>query len=72
MIKKRKLFDKEKRIRDLEAKLYFYEGRLLDQMSSYRGLVSESVASSIKHQDLIMLFTRVDDLKKEIEELEAD
>lgn len=72
MIKKRKLFGKEKRISDLEAKLSFYEGRLLDQMSSYSGIVSESVASSIKHQDLIMLFTRVDDLKKEIEELEAD
>ncbi|KKS45199.1 hypothetical protein A3J20_03895 [Candidatus Gottesmanbacteria bacterium RIFCSPLOWO2_02_FULL_42_29] len=72
MIKKRKLFNKEKRISDLEAKLSFYEGRLLDQMSSYNGIVSESVASSIKHQDLIMLFTRVDDLKKEIEELEAD
>ncbi|KKS96057.1 MAG: hypothetical protein UV73_C0012G0085 [Candidatus Gottesmanbacteria bacterium GW2011_GWA2_43_14] len=71
-MRKRKLFDKEKRLKDLEIKLSFYEGKLLNQMSTYRGIVSESVASPIKHQELIMLYTHVDDLKKEIEELEAD
>ena len=72
MVKKKlTLSKKEKRIKILEEKLSFFEGKLYQNMSDYEGEVTESITSRVKHQELIMLNVAIDDLRKEIDELES-
>lgn len=65
------LTKKEKRIKILEEKLSFFEGKLYSQMSDYEGEITESISSKLKHQEMIMLNVAIDDLKTELDELES-
>ena len=70
-IKKIQITRKERRLRDLNRKLVLYEGKLYRKMSVFEGIISESISSRIDHQDLIMLNVAIDDIRKEIEDLES-
>lgn len=59
----------ENKIRDLKEKLAYYEGKLAFKMKRYRGVIHESAASEMKHQEVMVLRAMVDDLKKEIRAL---
>lgn len=65
-----KLTPRVRRLRKLNEKLIFYESRLVRTMSNYQGIVHESVSSELNSQEMIMLYVTIDDLKKEIDELE--
>ena len=62
---------KEKRIKTLQEKLSFYEGKLYKHMSDYEEEVTESVSSKIKSQEVIMLNVAIDDLLEKIDKLES-
>lgn len=62
---------REKRIKELKVKLSFYEGKMYQHMSDYEGDVTESISSNQKHQELIMLNVAIDDMKRELDELES-
>lgn len=50
----------------LEEKLKYYEDKLAFRMKRYRGVIHESAASEMKHQEVMVLKAMVADLKKEI------
>ena len=63
--------EKEEKLRQLKEKLAHYEQKLAFKMRRYRGVIHESAASEMKHQEVMVLRAMIDGLKKEIEELEV-
>lgn len=64
--------DKEKKLKELREKLSFYEGKLVFKMKRYRGVIHESAASEMKHQEVMVLRAMVDGLKNEMKQLEEN
>jgi polyhydroxyalkanoate synthesis regulator phasin len=62
--------DKEEKINDLKRQLAKYEERLAFKMKTYRGVIHESALSELKHSEVMVLRAMVDDLKREIYNLE--
>jgi hypothetical protein len=58
------------KLKALREKLAFYEGKLRFKMKRYRGVIHESAASEMKHQEVMVLRAMIDGLKKEIAEME--
>jgi len=56
----------------LEGKLAYYEGKLAFKMKRYRGVIHESAASEMKHQEVMVLRAMVDGIKKELRSLEQE
>ncbi len=61
--------DKKEKLRQLQDKLAYYEGKLAVKMKRYRGVIHESAASEMKHQEVMVLRAMVDGLKKELDAL---
>ncbi|HUW24827.1 MAG TPA: hypothetical protein VMW04_04405 [Patescibacteria group bacterium] len=62
--------DKEEKINGLRRQLAKYEGRLAIKMKTYRGVIHESALSELKHSEVMVLRAMIDDLKREISNLE--
>lgn len=62
--------DKKKKLHELKEKLAYYQGKLDWKMKRYRGVIHESAASEMKHQEVMVLRAMIDGLKKEISLLE--
>lgn len=58
------------KLKNLKGKLAYYEGKLVFKMKRYRGVIHESAASEMKHQEVMVLRAMVADLQKEITMLE--
>lgn len=58
------------KLKTLNEKLVYYEEKLRAKMKRYRGVIHESAASEMKHQEVMVLRAMVKDLQKEIEVLE--
>lgn len=58
--------DNDDKMRQLKEKLATYEDKLRFKMRRYRGVIHESAASEMKHQEVMVLRAMVDSLKKEI------
>lgn len=61
--------DTEEKLRQLKEKLAIYEDKLRFKMKRYRGVIHESAASEMKHQEVMVLRAMVSGLKKEIQSL---
>lgn len=61
----------EDKLKNLREKLVFYESKLAFKMKRYRGVIHESAASEMKHQEVMVLRAMVADLQKEITMLEG-
>ncbi len=61
----------EEKLRTLKEKLRLYEDKLATKMKRYRGVIHESAASEMKHQEVMVLRAMVDGLKREIRQLEV-
>lgn len=64
------MVNKEKKLKELNRKLNHYEEKLARAMLGYRGVVHESAASEIKHDEVMVLRAMVTTLKEEIAKLE--
>jgi hypothetical protein len=62
--------NKKEKLKQLKEKLTEYETKLAREMLGYRGVIHESAASEIKHSKVMVYRAMVDNLKKEIEDLE--
>ena len=62
--------DPQKKLKQLKEKLAYYESKLAFKMKRYRGVIHESASSEMKHQEVMVLRSMVDGLKKEIQQLE--
>lgn len=62
--------DISQKLLDLKNKLAYYEQKLAFKMKRYRGVIHESAASEMKHQEVMVLRAMVADLKREIDNLE--
>ncbi|MBI2404819.1 hypothetical protein HYV22_01415, partial [Candidatus Gottesmanbacteria bacterium] len=51
----------EKKLKSLKGKLGFYEAKLAGKMKRYRGVIHESAASEMKHQEIMVLRAMVFD-----------
>jgi hypothetical protein len=60
----------EDKLKNLRGKLVSYESKLAFKMKRYRGVIHESAASEMKHQEVMVLRAMVVDLQKEITMLE--
>lgn len=60
--------DLQTKRRQLEEKLKYYEDKLASKMKRYRGVIHESAASEMKHQEVMVLRAMVVDLKRELAE----
>lgn len=58
--------DNNEKLRQLKEKLASYEEKLRFKMKRYRGVIHESAASEMKHQEVMVLRAMVDSLKREI------
>mgnify|MGYP001595368457 CR=1 FL=1 len=58
------------KLKNLKEKLAYYERKLVFKMKRYRGVIHESAASEMKHQEVMVLRAMVADLQKEITMLE--
>lgn len=61
----------EEKLKQLKDKSVHYEGKLAFKMKRYRGVIHESAASEMKHQEVMVLRAMVADLQKEITMLEG-
>jgi hypothetical protein len=61
---------REQKLARLKAKLIEYEAKLASRMKGYRGVIHESAASEMKHQQVMVLRAMVTDLQREIKALE--
>ncbi len=61
---------KEEKLKALKERLAHYEGKLGFKMKRYRGVIHESAASEMKHQEVMVLRAMVDGLRREIADLE--
>ena len=59
------------KLKQLKERLAYYEAKLAFKMKRYRGVIHESAASEMKHQEVMVLKAMVSDLKKEIASLGA-
>lgn len=59
--------EKIKKIKEILAK---YEEKLAIKMKTYRGVIHESALSELKHSEVMVLRAMIDDLKREIYNLE--
>ncbi len=64
--------NKQKKLKELETRLKYYEDKLADRMLGYRGVVHESAASEIRHSEVMVLKDIVRSLKEEIEKLKKE
>ncbi len=62
--------DKAKKFKELRERLNYYQDKLNWKMKRYRGVIHESAASEMKHQEVMVLRAMIDGLKKEIVALE--
>lgn len=62
----------DKKLNDLKSKLAFYEDKLKFKMKTYHGVIHESALSELKHSEVMVLRSMVDDLKKEIQVLQTN
>ncbi len=62
--------DKVKKLKELRERLGYYQDKLNWKMKRYRGVIHESAASEMKHQEVMVLRAMIDGLKKEIVALE--
>ncbi|KKU12030.1 MAG: hypothetical protein UX19_C0010G0007 [Candidatus Woesebacteria bacterium GW2011_GWA1_45_8] len=62
--------DRLEKLKQLKERLAYYEGKLGFKMKRYRGVIHESAASEMKHQEVMVLRAMIADLKKEIDNLE--
>ncbi len=62
--------DTAEKLKNLKERLAYYEGKLGFKMKRYRGVIHESAASEMKHQEVMVLRAMIADLKKEIDNLE--
>lgn len=60
----------EEKLKNLRERLAYYEGKLAFKMKRYRGVIHESAASEMKHQEVMVLKAMVADLTREIQTLE--
>ena len=60
----------EGKLKNLKGKLAYYESKLAFKMKRYRGVIHESAASEMKHQEVMVLRAMVVDLQREITMLE--
>lgn len=58
--------DKVKKLKELRERLNYYQDKLNWKMKRYRGVIHESAASEMKHQEVMVLRAMIDGLKKEI------
>ena len=61
--------DSSQKQKNLQEKLAYYEEKLRFKMKRYRGVIHESAASEMKHQEVMVLRAMIDGLKKEIKDL---
>lgn len=61
--------DALQKLKALKEKLIYYEDKLRFKMKRYRGVIHESAASEMKHQEVMVLRAMIDGLKKEIKDL---
>lgn len=61
----------EEKLKQLKEKLVLYETKLGFKMKRYRGVIHESAASEMKHQEVMVLRAMIDSLKEEIRRLES-
>ena len=57
------------KIQELKSKLTFYEDKLRLKMRWYRGVIHESAASEMKHQEVMVLRAMVEGIKQELDRL---
>lgn len=62
--------DKAEKLAELKNKLAYYQDKLNWKMKRYRGVIHESAASEMKHQEVMVLKAMVAGLQKEIQSLE--
>ena len=62
--------DKVKKLEELKKKLAYYRDKLNWKMKRYRGVIHESAASEMKHQEVMVLKAMVTGLQQEIQFLE--
>lgn len=56
----------DQKLIELRKKLTYYQDKLRFKMKRYRGVIHESAASEMKHQEVMVLRAMIDGLKKEI------
>ncbi len=61
--------DNKQKLKELKEKLAYYEGKLALKMKRYRGVIHESAASEMKHQEVMVLRGMIASLKQEIANL---
>jgi len=59
----------QQKLQGLTLKLHHYEDKLRGKMKRYRGVIHESAASEMKHQEVMVLRAMIADIKKEIQNL---
>lgn len=62
--------DREEKLKQLRDKLQYYQDKLGWKMKRYRGVIHESAASEMKHQEVMVLRAMVDSIGREIAILE--
>lgn len=72
MDKETRLAVRQEKLKKLREKRAYYEGKLAFKMKRYRGVIHESAASEMKHQEVMVLHAMVDGLKNEIRQLEEN
>ncbi len=65
------MISNEEKLKSLKERLAYYEGKLAFKMKRYRGVIHESAASEMKHQEVMVISAMVADLKREIGALET-
>lgn len=65
------MISNEEKLKNLKEKLAVYEEKLAFKMKRYRGVIHESAASEMKHQEVMVIRAMVADLKREIQQLES-
>ena len=60
------------KLKELTERLTHYEAKLAQKMKRYRGVIHESAASEMKHQEVMVLRAMVADLKREISQLNQE
>lgn len=63
--------NEEEKLKDLKTKLAFYQDKLNFKMKTYRGVIHESALSELKHSEVMVLRSMIDDLRKEIQVLQT-
>lgn len=61
--------EKKRKLASLKEKLAKYEAKLKEKMIGYRGVVHESSASEIRHNEVMVLRDIINQIKREIDEL---